>query len=150
MAFDKNNPADLAALKSEVESDPISMGYAAVVDTNINQLIRLINDPDDNVGGETVNTELTAEILLDVIDTGDFASNQVDQGERDWIKMCFDYALQGTSIEKYRAKIKGIFQANSQTNNNIDALFRALSRAEVLFGAGATISKADWLAARDS
>src|SRR5210317_988792 len=105
MMFDRTNQADLTALKTEVQTDPIAMNYAAAVNSTA-QLLKLLNDPDNNVGGGTTNVELTAEVLLDVIDTGDFASNQVDQGERDWIKMCFDYALQGISIEKYRAKIQ--------------------------------------------
>ena len=149
MSFNINDPADLLALKNEVNNDPASMGYAAVVD-NTSQLLKLLDDPDNNVGGETIEVELTAEVLLDVIDTSDFASNQVDQGERDWIKMCFDYALSGVPIEKYRSKIKGIFQSNSTTNSNIDALLRNLSRAEVLFGAGVSISRSDWIAARNS
>ena len=149
MVFDRTNPADLLTLKTEVNTDPIAMGYAAAINST-SQLLKLLNDPDNNIGGETTNVELTAEVLLDVIDTGDFASNQVDQGERDWIKMCFEYALQGISIEKYRAKIQGIFQANSTTNTNINNLTRVLSRAEVLFGAGTTIVRDDWIAARDS
>lgn len=148
MAFDRNDPADLLALKTEVNDDPIGMGYSGA--NNTQQLLALLSDPDSNIGGESTNVELTAEVLLDVLDTDDFASNQVDQGERDWIKMCFDYALTGISIEKYRAKIKGIFQVNYQTNQNIDNLIRTLSRAEVLFGAGTIITKYDWFAARDS
>ena len=147
--FDRTDPADLLSLKTEVNTDPIAMGYAAAINSTA-QLLKLLNDPANNVGGETTNVELTAEVLLDVIDTADFASNQVDQGERDWIKMCFDYALSGISIEKYRAKIQGIFQVNSQTNQNINNLTRPLSRGEVLFGAGTVISRDDWIAARDS
>ena len=146
--FDRNNTAHLLSLQQEVLLDPITMGYAAVVDQT-NKLLTLLNEGDDNVGNETVNIELSAEVLLDVIDTGDFASNQVDQGERDWIMMLFNYALTGDEIEKYRAKVKSIFSASSQTIANIDALIRKLSRAEVLFGQGTIISKADWFAARD-
>ena len=147
--FDRTDPADLLSLQTEVNTDPIAMGYQAVVNSTA-QLLKLLNDPANNVGGETTNVELTAEVLLDVIDTADFASNQVDQGERDWIKMCFDYARDGISIEKYRAKIQGIFQVNSQTNQNINNLTRPLSRGEVLFGAGTVISRDDWIAARES
>lgn len=138
--FDKTNAADLLALKNEVNNDPISMGFAAV-DGQTQKTLGLLNDPDNNIGGETVNVELTAEVLLDVIDPVDFASNQVDQGERDWIKMLFDYAARGGQIEKYRAKLKAVFQANSQTITNIDALLRPLSRAEVLFGPNTSISR---------
>ena len=149
MAFDRNDSANLAALKSEVLTDPIGMGYAPVVE-NTSQLLKLLNDPANNVGGETVDEELTAEILLDVIDTSELGSNQVDAGELEWLKMVFHYALQGYDIEKYRAKITGIFQQNSATNQAIDALQRSLSRAEVLFGPGTVLGREDWFAARDS
>ena len=148
MPFDRNDSADLAALQSEITGDPAAMGYTAVVD-NTSRLLKLLNDPANNTGGETTGQELTAALLLSVIDTSDFASNQVDQGERDWLKMVFEYALQGQDIEPFRAKITGIFQNNSTTNQAIAALTRPLSRAEVLFGAGTAITRTDWIAARE-
>ena len=150
MAFDRTNPADLTALKTEVETDPIGMGYSTVVDQT-NQLLKLLNEPANNVGGETTNAELTAEKLLDVIDVAEFSGNQVDQGERDWLNMVFNFSLSGNqSIEQYRATIKSVFPNNGPTNTAIDSLSRALSRAEVLFGAGTFITRDDWIAARSS
>ena len=93
------------------------------------------------------------EVLLEVIDVAEYGSNQVAQGDRDWLKMVFDYALfTGADIEKFRAKIKGMFPTNGPTNTAIDALQRPLSRVEAmsLFGPGTVISKTDWFAARDS
>lgn len=42
MAFDRTDPTDLAELKAEVENDPESLGYAAVVDQTT-ALLELIN-----------------------------------------------------------------------------------------------------------
>ena len=149
MGFNRSDSADLLTLKNEVSVDPISMGYAAIVDQT-NKLLKLLNDPANNVGAETVNTELTPEILLDTLDTTELGSNQVSAGERDWLQMVFQYGLRGADIEKYRTKIKAIFQSNSTTNANIDALIRTLSRVEVLFDPKTTISRDDWIAARNS
>ena len=43
-----------------------------------------------------------------------------------------------------------LFAANSATVTALDAQNVTLSRAEVLFGQGTTITKDDWYAARDS
>lgn len=148
--FDRTDPADLAALKSEVNTDPIGMDYASVINVTA-QLLKKLNDPAENVGGETIAQELTPAVLLDVIDTGEFSGPQVDQGERDLLLMMFAADMFGAvSLETNRAKIKSLFQSNGSTNNAIDALTRPLSRAEVLFGAGTVISRQDWIAARDS
>lgn len=152
MAFDKTDPAHLLALKTEVSADPIGMGYAAVVDQTT-LLLKLLNDPANNVGADTVAQEMTPAVLLDVVDAAEYGGNQVSQGQRDWLKMVFDHGLiTGEAIEQFRAKIKAIFPNNGPTNAAIDALQRALSRAEAvpLFGPGTIIGKNDWFAARDS
>ena len=147
MAFDRNNPADLASLKSEVETDPISMGYNA---QNPNQLIKLINDPDDNVGGETVQGELTPETLLDSIDFSELGGNQVGEGGRRGVHYIYEVAERTENIDRWRQKVLDTFPQNGPTVAAINALTRALSRAEVLYGDGTVITKEDWFAARDS
>jgi hypothetical protein len=150
MAFDRTDPADLSALKSEVNTDPIGMGYAAVLNSTA-QLLQLLNDGANNVGGETVATELTAEVLLSVIDWDDYASNPVGVGGRGLTDNLIAYgSLTGVSLEQWRATVRAAYQPNSNTVQALDALVRTLSRAEVLFGAGTTITRDDWFAARDS
>jgi hypothetical protein len=146
--FDRNDPADLLALKTEVATDPIGMDYASVINVTAHLLSRL-NDPAQNVGGENTSVDLTVDALFDAVDPADLDSPQVSQGERDLLLslMARDLSL---SLEHRRTQIRNWFRANSTTVANLDAMVRLLSRAEVLFGAGTTISKADWLAARDS
>jgi hypothetical protein len=52
----------------------------------------------------------------------------------------------------FETRVRSIFNFNPtpQTIINLDAAIRLMSRAEVLFGVDVVISKADWLAARDS
>lgn len=146
MAFDRGNPADLAALKSEVELDPITMGYDAL---NPNQLVRLLNDPADNVGGETTAETLNVARLLDVVDMADFDAPQVTDGERRFIESFLNRDF-NEDIDRWKAKIQSAFQSNSGTSDAIDALVRPLSRGEVLFGDGTVLTREDWYAARDS
>ncbi len=61
--FDAANPADLAALKSEVNTDPISMGYAAVINQT-QPLLKLLNEPENNVGSETIGVPYQASSRL--------------------------------------------------------------------------------------
>lgn len=148
MAFDINDPADLLALKNEVNNDPLSLGYNP--DANVNTLLRLLNEADNNTGGETANQKLTPRILLNQVVLSDYDSNQVTDGERRYIEAFFNRQNLDEEIEEFRSKIRDAFKINSTTVANIDALVRPLSRAEVLFGAETVISKADWIAARDS
>ena len=87
MSFDQSNPAHLLELKTEVETDPISMGYAAVADQT-QPLLKLLNDPANNVGGETSTTLLTSEVLLQVIDVSEYGSNPVGASRAGGYQYC--------------------------------------------------------------
>ncbi len=147
MAFDSNNSADLLKLKTEVNTDPISMGYDPAGPTV--PLLKLLNEPASNVGGETIAETLTTGILLDVMVISDFDSNQVTDGERRFIESFLGRDF-STDIDQWKTKIQSAFKSNSSTSQAIDSLVRPRSRAEVLFEDGTLISRTDWFAARDS
>lgn len=147
MAFDRNNPTHLTQLKDEVTNDPLGMGYNP--DGNTNQLLRLLNDPDNNVGTETIGKLLTVELLHDALVPQDIDSAQVTDGERRYLEsfLCREFEI---NIERFRTKIRALFQSNSATVTNLDAQTRKKSRAEVLFGVDTIIEPGDWYIARDS
>jgi len=146
MAFNRGNPADLLALKTEVETDPISMGYTL---NNVTQLIKTINDPADNVGGDTTGVVLTTGNLLTAMIPDDLDAQQVGDGERRYIEAFLGRDF-NEIIEPYRAQIRNAFKTNSTTVANLDALIQPLSRAEVLFGEDTILVREDWFVARDS
>ena len=150
MAFNRNDPADLLALKTEVNTDPISMGYDAAGPTKA--ILDLLNDSANNVGGETTGEDLTVNLLLDAIDPNDLTTGgQFTEGKLDWLRLVVESTMEAReNIERHRAKISGLFQPSDQTRIDLEAQSRAMSRAEVLFGGGTEISKQDWFAARDS
>lgn len=150
MAFDLNNPADLAALKSEINTDPLNIGYAA--QTSTQQILNLLNDRVNNPGGETTGETLTPRLLLNVIDPGDLTvGGQFAQGDLEWLKLLIETTqFIDDDLSAFETKIRSLFPGNSTTITNLDAQIRSLSRAEVLFGNGTVISRADYLAARDS
>ena len=53
MSFNRNDPADLLTLKTEVNTDPTAMDYAAAGNTSA--LLKKLNDPAENVSGDTIN-----------------------------------------------------------------------------------------------
>ena len=147
MAFDRNDPADLTALWNEVTLDPLSFGYNP---DGVNDIVRKINDADLNFSLDptaTVAEKLTVALLLDVIETADFDSPQVTDGERRYIESFMGREL-NEDVDRWKAKIQAAFQTNSTTSQAIDALVRNVSRAEKLWGEGTTIVKDDWFAAR--
>lgn len=151
MAFDNTNSADLLALKNEVNLDPIGMGYASAAGTP--PLLKLLNGPTDNVGGETVGADFTADLVMKVIDSDDITIGaKFSEGNARWLDYLMNSASAISNFADFESRFRAIFTDNpvTQTIQNLDAELKAISRAEVLFGIDTTISKADWLAARDS
>ncbi len=144
MAFDRTNPTQLAELQSELTNDPISMGYSQI--SSAAQLSAIISDPDDNVGNDTTGADFTKELVLQVIEPDDLTvGGQFTQGELEWVSLMM---AGDADISQFKAKFSGLFQANTDTVNNLNAQVMAISRAEVLWGLGSIVSKQDILAAQ--
>lgn len=148
MSFDRNDAADLLALKTEVNDDPISMGYAAVVDQT-QQLLKLLNDPVNNVNGDTADRLFTVEAMMDALDPTEYDAQQTVAGAPNYVHTLVQLGDR-SDISTYKAKFRSMFAANSATVVALDAQTSPLSRAEALFGQGTTITRDDWIAARDS
>lgn len=147
MAFDRTDPADLLALKTEVNTDPISMGYDPLGPTNA--ILKLLNDPESNIGGDQAARFFDASALLDALDPTDYESPQTVTGAANYCHILVEMAAYN-DISGYKTKFRSMFAANSNTVTALDAQVQDLSRAEVLFGLDTVISRDDWIAARDS
>lgn len=144
--FDLTNQANLDTLKTELVNDPVAMGYNL---SSTSQIYGLINDAEDNPGGETTTAALTVQLLFDAF--MDAPSNldiggQFTSGDQFVLQSLLSQDL-GTDISRYRAQIEAILPNNSTVKNTLAAQVRALSRAEVLFGADTSISRTDIAAA---
>ena len=160
MPFDPSDPvqyaADLAALKNEVETDPVNVGYNLNGQTN--KIIFLLNDPDSNTGGlgrgETVNDTLTIRKLWEICaDNPDDLTphGQYSAGDQFVMQQVFEISSSlDDDIEWARARIIALFPAQDGIVDAINALTRVKSRAEVLFGDGYFVTTDNWYAARDS
>jgi len=154
MPFDRNDPADLLELKTEVNTDPLGLGYDPL---GTNQaVVDIINAKDFTVDKLKIST-------ADVRSTTTFdAYNNLSIDEQEWIRW-----MTGTNgfneenmvvTADLRTQLTGpgsdsIWALADRTEMN--AAMLALievpgSRAEVLWGHGTLISREDWAAARDS
>ena len=150
MSFDINNPADLLALKTEVNTDPSSVGYDPTGPTE--EVLALLNLAANNPGSEKGTPPLLLGDLWQIIVEDGATATQAE------FELGLLYAMgegPDTDVSRWRETIKTV---DTGIGNRITALARDLSRAEALFAVldatGTTeyvvISREDWLASRDS
>ena len=139
MSFDKENPVHLQGLQDEVTIDPISMGYLALPSTDTKKLVNALNESTSNVGGESAGAVFSHEVLLATWEPKGVLNEMTP-----WIEAL---VRDTGDVVPYEAK----YRANCGTGSlaALDAIVQPLSRAEVLWGQGTTITNEDWYAARD-
>lgn len=155
MAFDRNNNAHLAALQSEVLSDPAGLGYDP--NGNDQQLLRRLNDPSLNPGGETAARVFDAQAMMEALAPADFGASQTKVGAADYVGILQRHAAYYGDISAFKDKFTSMFGTAQQsaTRAALDAQTRALSRAQVvgqgpgLWGDDVEIVALDWYKARD-
>ncbi len=153
MAFDITDPADLAALQTEVLTDPLAHGYDP---DDTAQLLGIINDVAQNLTvPSTVNRSLDDVAIpevSEVIDETEYAA--LGEYDKDWTKTFIaqpagDQA--STTLRPFKGKFLEVFPNGSNTRTAAQALLTVEgSRGESLFGFGTVITRDDWIAARDS
>ena len=138
--FDRNDPDDLLLLNFEIFFDPIGIGYFQLRNRNLNRA--LMNEPENNVGGEVGPLELTPTVVLEAMSFNDY--RRATPAGRAYIDLVVGRDF-GSDLDPYREKLLEALPKNRETQFPL----RPLSRAEVLFGRGTFISFADYGAALD-
>lgn len=138
-------PAQYVALKTELTTDPKGYGYAADwAAGNDQSLANLLNQI--RPGEPIPQASLRAWQIFNAITPGDYqnmAANSVKQAYLQTLMMAGTIDLSNSNV---KAALDLIFPAGATptTNAAIHALYtRNGSRAETLFGAGASVSAAD-------
>jgi len=157
--FDRTDPADLLALKTEVNDDPLGLGYDAVSGSTTT-VLTAINAKDAQF---TVSKPKISAADVRATCTYD-AYNNLAIDEQEWIQwmtgsngsgeesliVTADLRLQLTDAEGSGTNSIWAVADRTEMNTAMLALMDvAGSRAEDLFGYGTNISRTDWLAARD-
>jgi len=154
MTFDRTDPADLLALKNEVNNDPEGVGYDDVVTYTAGLLALLNSEAANPQVNDMVGIPFDVFPMIDVID-------EINQSEYNGLSdlkkvrvnaiinagICYPDLTFGHAKKAFKAA----FGSSSVTWGNVkDDRLQHSSRAEVLFGYNTVISEQDWFAARDS
>ena len=149
MSFDRNDQADLTALKTEVTNDPLAIGYSYFTDGNTDKLIGEINAKNYTTSKPKISSsDVRAAITF-------AAYNNLAIDEQEWIKWMApghtDQDVVVTDDLRTQLTTSSTFWAVGD-RVAMQAAMTALidvpgSRAEVLFGYGTYISREDWLKA---
>lgn len=147
--FSATKPADLLALKTEINTDPKGMGY--VLDITKAGILDRLNDPTLNVGGENINKnveDVDIPEISAVIDTAEY--DLLSAYDKQWVNMFINRPI-SERITPYKSKLLQIFGAGSTSRTKMLALLpKPASRAEILFGVNSVITRDDWIMARES
>jgi len=155
MAFDRTDPTDLAALKSEVNTDPDGLGYDTATTAGVVDVINLLRSAYTQQKPKVSSAELRSATTYDAYD-----GLAIDEQEwLRWITGSNGFEEENIPVSAdLRHRLLGdggnsIWAVADRTEMEaaMTLVFsRDGSRAEDLFGIGTTISEADWFAARDS
>jgi len=147
--FDRNDPDDVMLLNLEIFVDPLGMGYI-VINGDIAFSRLLLNEGENNVGGEVGLLELTPEVVLEAMSFKDYSRATLDGrayidlvvGRASSCRISPPKILPGIScdLDPYREKLLEALPKNRETVFPL----RRLSRAEVLFGQGTFIGQNDY------
>ena len=152
MSFNVNDPADLLALKTEVTTDPLGLGYD--LNANVTQIAEVINAKDFTVSKPKISAALVRSTCTYE------AYNNLAIDEQEWLRWITgssgfeDENLPVTDDLKLQLTNSSSFWAAGDRTAMNAAMLALIevpgSRAEVLFGYGTAISTSDWTTARDS
>jgi hypothetical protein len=162
MSFDRQNPTHLSQLKSEVNTDPDTLGYdTASVQSGVLDVINLpraaytISKPAISQAAVRAATIFDAFKNLGIDEqpwlTWITGSNGGSEGESESLIVTADLRLQLTDSEGDGTN--SIWHATNRTVMNaamLDLIDVDGSRAQDLWGFDTFITLADWIAARDS
>lgn len=157
--FDRTDSADLQALNDEVNNDPASRGYAAVI-ADTAALLSLINGAVSGVpiGHPSVTAaEIVSATTYDAyndlaIDEQEFIRWVTTSSEIVVVTEDLRLQLTGTTVPGSQSGPSSWWSAATRTAMVVAMaaiLDKEASRAETLFGYGTHISRDDWIAARD-
>jgi len=131
-------PIDYEALRNEIETDPLGLGYAGKSDIEIAALLNEVRD--------TIEIEVTipysADEIVEAIDPDELAALSVD--DKETLQTLLVTGQINLSKPNIRAILESIFPAGTVTYDNLQKLYkRKGSRAEQLFGCGVRVHHLD-------
>lgn len=147
---------DHAALRAEITSDPLSLGYAPLVENGDDEaVVELLNDPAGKGAGSVAMSYRTkGEFLLAIAPAVMGLSALSDDLQRKWDRMLG--LLTATDVVQVgHPGVAGLLDLAIAdgvitSEQKVAILTRTGSRAEVLFGPGSTVTPFDVGTARNT
>ncbi len=130
----------ISALRSELLTDPVSLGYAGAIATgDQNTVFMLLNTPFSGGGFQVNRDPVPPEAVFGAIHPDDYAAMTTTELTRLQVIMTLpSIDLADTSTHTI---VDGLFQTGSITRQNILVLqYRDGSRSEVLWGEGRIVT----------
>ena len=128
----------LAALTTEVTTDPKALGYAALAGNAAAIAVRMNTSPEPIAAGsqeQIFRARVASSDLLACIVLSEFAA--LTQANRDYCAMLFSTASVNTGDANVRTQLGSIFTAGTTSRANLlAAAQKNASRAEALWGDG--------------
>lgn len=149
--FDVTNAADLLALKTEINTDPNGYGYVPEATQTVLDLINLARPAFTQENASVSSEDIKSLTTFDAYD-----GLGIDKQE--WIR----WRTSGDDAVKVTPDLRTQLAGDGTTSMwavadraamiavMLGIIDREGSRAEDLFGKGTTISRSDWIAARES
>lgn len=131
---------DAAALKSEILSDPLKLGYAAFLPLkDAKPLLALINGVPPSAAADLVLERVSASDIVNAIDLVELSSFSADQKQMvTWI-----VSAGGLALDNFK-QAAALFPAGSQSSVEfLKLLTRQPTRAEQLFGRDSVVTLFD-------
>ena len=134
-------PIDPSALKTELTTDPVGMGYVLatpIEDSDVGNIRTLIN-----ASGRTVDRELAENReVVEAIRPAEFEALSVEK--RDLVLLMLQPVVLDLRNANIRSAFASAFGAGTTTRTNLIALqTKTGSRAEELFGESVTVGSRD-------
>lgn len=136
----------IAALHTELTTDPVSMGYATLLQKANDQAVAdLLNSLTSPGAASVFRTDVRAQEFLNCITTADFSAlNQLNTSK---LQMVLGPGVLDATNANLRAAVQALFTGATLTAMQA-VCSRTGSRAEVLWGTGIVVTAAQVGAAR--
>lgn len=132
----------LAALTTEISSDPKGLGYSTLAGNAASIADRMNTSPEPiatNQQEQIYRTQVSSQTLLAGIVLSEFSA--LTQANRDYCTMLFSAANVSTGDANVRTQLAAIFGAGTTSRTNLlAAAQKNASRAEALFGDGRRVT----------
>jgi hypothetical protein len=134
----------LAALTTEVTTDPKALGYATLAGNAAAIAVRMNTSPEPIAAGaqeQIFRSRVASSDLLAAVVLSEFAG--LAQANRDYCAMLFSTAFVNTGDANVRTQLGSIFGAGTTSRTNLlAAAQKNASRAEALWGDGLQVTAA--------